>query len=713
MINKQMFLTLLASIGIILSAISLRVEPGNAQSPDGGGASQTVEPAPSATPVFELTTAGWLEPGSLEPASNISVQALNPVDCAVLTPPVVGFEISRGQNPNDIADFSNDLTANGFSLGTVDLSSGVIPACVSVLIVQGSAGVLALSSPYTAADGALLKAWTASGHGLMLSGEFGTFAAGTQELFLAYGYSQQGPGPVSDPSDFDPAGPALTPNSWVIYQMDNFAGHPILSGVASLEFLASSWLAPAANAIVTADADANPATVPVMAALTDGLGCAVLATDSNWNSVVGTVNGYFKQQNATVARQMVQWLNSCASLKSSLKLSKIASPSPVQAGGWLTYTLTASNDSAATVPQVIVTDTVPPSTTFVTASGPFAGPAANGVVTWSLGTLNPNASTAVTMVVQVDNTVPTGTLIANTAWVTSSQGLSDTAAILTLVNVQLVDPLLTKAVNTNQAQVGDVVTFTLTVQQAIQSSSNATNVQVVDSLPLELDLLGAPQVTDGFTVVTGQVVTWTIPLLAPTDVRLMTIQAKVNNTTAPPLTIRNQATLSFDEGPARLSNQVELLVPAAAPSATPSPTLPPPATSSPTSPPPATSSPTLPPPDSQEANNDNNNNNNSVPPTATPVPATAVSFIVPAATTAPLPVAYLPETGYRRSYTRRMCKIQAPRIESVDLMGSEDVGEGLSQLSDLLTDLVDQFGLGVSQFFRPWQNQMSECTSNQ
>ncbi|MFN8458152.1 MAG: DUF11 domain-containing protein [Anaerolineae bacterium] len=558
------------------------------------------------------------------PVDTISAQALNPVDCALLAPPVVGFEISRGQNPDDIADFSNDLSANGFSLGTVDLSSGTIPACVNVLIVHGSTGGTHLSSAYTAADGALLKVWTSSGHGLMLSGEFDTFRTETQELFLAYGYSQQGPGAVSDSTDFDPAGPANPPNTWVIYQTDNFAGHPLLNGVTSLELLASSWLASAANGIVTSDADTNPAAVPVMAAFKDGLGCVALSTDSNWTSVVGTVNGYFKQNNAQIARQTVQWLNGCAPL--SLKLSKTANPSPVQAGGLLTYTLTISNDSAVALTNITLTDTIPLSTAFVSASGLFAGPDATGVVSWSLGALNPNFSTAVVMVVRVDSRVPTGTVVANTAWVSSAEGITSTATTLTPVIVQVIDPRVTKAVNTNQAQVGDVVTFTLTVQQAAPSNGNATNVQVVDPLPPELDILGLPQITNGFITVIGRVITWTIPILTPADIQVMTIQAQVNHSGVPPLTINNQAMLSFEQGPPRSSNPVEILVPANAP---------PPDTPSPSGP---------------DKHNNNDNNNDSIPslPTATPLLAMTVSdksLPTPEA----LPVVFLPETGYQNS----------------------------------------------------------------
>jgi uncharacterized repeat protein (TIGR01451 family) len=463
----------------------------------------------------------------------------------------------------------------------------------------------------------------------MIAGEFGNFRAGTEALFQAYGYSQQGAFAVSDPTNFDSLGPA---NSWVIYQADDFVNHPILNGVTGLEFLASSSLSPNTDAIVTTDADANPVTVPVMAAFTDGAGCVSLSTDTNWISVIGAIDGYFKQNNARVARQTVTWLNGCT----SLKLSKLAAPSPVQAGGLLTYTLTASNDSATPVTNVIITDTIPLSSTFAGASSPFSGPDANGVVTWSLATLNPNTSATRTLVVQVDGAVPLGTVITNTAWISSSQGLTDTATTFTPVNLPMVNPLITKAVNVNQAVVGQVVTFTLTVQQAAQSNSNATNIRVVDPLPAELDILNA-EATAGFTTVVGQVVTWTIPVLSPADVRLMTIRARVNSAGAPPLTIQNQASLRFDQGVDRLSNLVEILIPGQAPTATPIPT--------PTSPPPTRAS--------DDDDDDDDDDPDPAPPPATPVPATAVSQTAPVAPAA-LPVAFLPETGNRAASWPRL-----------------------------------------------------------
>ncbi|MFN8457936.1 MAG: DUF11 domain-containing protein [Anaerolineae bacterium] len=626
--GKQLLLSLLISAWLLLVLAVQIPAPAGAQEAAIDTPTLTSEPSatstpePTATPSSELTGLGWITPDSATPTPEITIFAVNPVDCATLRPPIVGYEISKGQQAGDAVDFLNDLQAHGFSLGTVNISAGPIPPCVDVLIVAGLAQNLSLATSYTAADGTLLQSWTSSGHGLMLLGDWGPFRAGTEALFQAYGFSQQGAAAVSDPTDFDAAGPPNPPATWAIYQSDNFTVHPILNGVTSLELLASSSLSPAANAIITTDADATPSAASVMAAFTNGQGCVTLTSDSNWILTFG--GGYFKQNNALAARQMIQWLNGCT----SLKLSKVAFPSPVQAGGLLTYTLTAINDAAAAVDNVIITDTVPASTSFVSDTGPFAGPNANGVVTWSLGTLNPNTSTGVTMVVQVDNLVPPGTIISNTAQITSTQTLSDTASAFTPVNVLIVDPLITKAANVSQAQPGDIVIFTLIAQQNPGSSGNATNVQIVDPLPAEVDVVGA-QTTIGFATVGGRVITWTIPILTPTDQGSMTIQAQINNAGAPPLIVRNQANLSFAQGTNRLSNLVEIAVAGSPPTPT--------ATQIPT--PTPTTQPTSPPQQHQDDE----------PPPAPPT-ATPAAQIIPAISTA-LPVAFLPETGYQAAST--------------------------------------------------------------
>ncbi|HKB07864.1 MAG TPA: fibronectin type III domain-containing protein, partial [Candidatus Polarisedimenticolia bacterium] len=81
-----------------------------------------------------------------------------------------------------------------------------------------------------------------------------------------------------------------------------------------------------------------------------------------------------------------------------LTIAATDAPDPVAAGGNLTYTLSYSNTGSANATGVVIADTVPVNTTFVSATG--GGTLSGGVVTWSPGNLAAGASGSVQMVVR-------------------------------------------------------------------------------------------------------------------------------------------------------------------------------------------------------------------------------------------------------------------------------------------------------------------------
>jgi hypothetical protein len=258
-----------------------------------------------------LSSLAWLAvSGMLARANGLAAAdapaVVGPVNCATFAPPVVAYDVYKDQLPRDAQSFLDDLVLDGFSTGTI---SRPIPACVDVLIVRGLSGTVGMASPYSVAEAAALKTWVDGGHGLIVSSDWGSYRMGVDAIFAAFGHGQGGPGAVTDPDDFDPIGG----NDWVIYQADNFAPHPILGGITSVELLRGAWLSATASAIITSDANSNPPRVPVMAAFTSGAGCAVLVTDSDWmaNALPLSRAGYFKRDNALLARQSVGWLNGC------------------------------------------------------------------------------------------------------------------------------------------------------------------------------------------------------------------------------------------------------------------------------------------------------------------------------------------------------------------------------------------------------------------
>lgn len=86
-----------------------------------------------------------------------------------------------------------------------------------------------------------------------------------------------------------------------------------------------------------------------------------------------------------------------------LSVTKVASPDPAPAGSNITYTFTYRNTGSTTVTGVIVKETIPADTTFVSVSDPNCSHAA-GLITCNLGSLNAGALGTFNVVVAVSPT---------------------------------------------------------------------------------------------------------------------------------------------------------------------------------------------------------------------------------------------------------------------------------------------------------------------
>jgi len=95
-----------------------------------------------------------------------------------------------------------------------------------------------------------------------------------------------------------------------------------------------------------------------------------------------------------------------------LEVSAGVEPVWVSAGGILPYTFTVTNTAAASQgTDVVLSDTLPISTTFAWASGVYGRTGRE--VTWNLDTISPRQQTSVTLAVVVDGEVSDGTPIVN------------------------------------------------------------------------------------------------------------------------------------------------------------------------------------------------------------------------------------------------------------------------------------------------------------
>ncbi|MFL5755293.1 MAG: S8 family serine peptidase, partial [Chloroflexota bacterium] len=219
-----------------------------------------------------------------------------------------------------------------------------------------------------------------------------------------------------------------------------------------------------------------------------------------------------------------------------VSITKTDSPDPVAINGTLTYTITATNNSA-TIPavNVVVTDTIPAGTTFVSRTA--AGWTCSGTTTTScsMATLAANTSAIITIVVTAPGTAQT---LSNTATVASPSDntpANNTATASTAV--QVADLTITKTDSPDPVAVSGALTYTITVTNS--STVAANSVSVSDTIPAGTTFVSASGT--GWTCNAASPVTCTRPSLAAASSATFDI---VVTAPATPTTLTNTATVT-------------------------------------------------------------------------------------------------------------------------------------------------------------------------
>ncbi len=222
-----------------------------------------------------------------------------------------------------------------------------------------------------------------------------------------------------------------------------------------------------------------------------------------------------------------------------LALTKAVDRATASPGDTLTYSLTYRNSGNLTETQVVVSDPLPPRTTYV-SGGTYD--ASTRTVSWNVGTLAAGASGTVQFVVTLDSSFPAGsTVITNTGLVRSTDvGPTASNPVQTTVNAapQLA---ITKAVDRATASPGDVLTYSLTYRNT--GNAEATGVQISDALPERTSFLSA---THGGTF-TGSGVLWQLGTVAAGTSGTVSFTVRLDSVFPVGTTvIVNTATLSSD-----------------------------------------------------------------------------------------------------------------------------------------------------------------------
>jgi uncharacterized repeat protein (TIGR01451 family) len=107
-----------------------------------------------------------------------------------------------------------------------------------------------------------------------------------------------------------------------------------------------------------------------------------------------------------------------------LTISKEA-PTKAPPGSNVIYTISYLNEGSRGVQNVVITDTLPPATTYISDTAPFSRTVGEDTVVWEVGTLAGGVSGEFTLVAEVSPTATPGSVLSNTIQISTSFPESD------------------------------------------------------------------------------------------------------------------------------------------------------------------------------------------------------------------------------------------------------------------------------------------------
>ena len=179
-----------------------------------------------------------------------------------------------------------------------------------------------------------------------------------------------------------------------------------------------------------------------------------------------------------------------------MAISKTTSTGLVLAGGEIHDLLTAHNNGTTTAYGVSVLDTMDPLTTFVaingggsTCSAPAMG--ANGPVSCTVGAVQPSGSATIELIVKVSDEAPAGSVISDTASVTTNNPDTDPGNDSAPLSLAVETRANLSASLSGQTMVlaGDQMDYQIVAGNL--GPSGAANAIVTGTLPAEVTFIGA------------------------------------------------------------------------------------------------------------------------------------------------------------------------------------------------------------------------------
>jgi uncharacterized repeat protein (TIGR01451 family) len=196
---------------------------------------------------------------------------------------------------------------------------------------------------------------------------------------------------------------------------------------------------------------------------------------------------------------------------SDLTASKTG-PAVVMPGEQLTYTISVPNIGMAGTSNLVVTDTLPSNTTYVSDTTGVTPASQGNIYAWTLPGVAAGGTYSFSLVVSASPAIPFGSVLTNTVDVATSDAEESTTNNhgQWAVTVGGPDLVVVKQAPAT-ASPGDVIPFTLTVANA--GAVPATGVWLTDTLPAQVSYAGDSR--GGFTAQNGQAYGWSLGALTP------------------------------------------------------------------------------------------------------------------------------------------------------------------------------------------------------
>ena len=234
------------------------------------------------------------------------------------------------------------------------------------------------------------------------------------------------------------------------------------------------------------------------------------------------------------------WISTVRS-SHELKIEKLASPEPVDAGSNLTYTVNWAVTGNEPAKDAKIVDTLPTQVEFVSATGGGVYDAATRTVTWNLGELMTPKDGSFTVVVAVKSPQYNGTQFTNKVdFSDKTPGSTPTSA--EVISTVRSDHELSVSKTGDPNPVAKGAELNYTVDWKVTGNEPADSVTLTDPIPFGTKFVSASD--GGAYDAATNTVTWALGNQVPGDAGSVTLVVLVNKDFPNALDITNRVTIS-------------------------------------------------------------------------------------------------------------------------------------------------------------------------